>query len=69
MNYFLKHEGDSNEKARWNGKTTYFILALVIYSLYIKFSTGEFNVVWLILLIGIIIFTSIQTYFKFITRN
>lgn len=46
----------------------YFILALVIYSLYIKFSTGEFNVVWLILLIGIIIFTSIQTYFKFITR-
>ncbi|MER2036391.1 hypothetical protein [Mammaliicoccus vitulinus] len=47
----------------------YFIFALVIYNLYTKFTTGEYNVVWIILLIGVILFTSIQTYFKFVTRN
>lgn len=46
----------------------YFIFALVIYNLYTKFTTGEFNIVWLILLVGIIIFTGIQTYFKVITK-
>lgn len=52
--------------SKWT--TAYFFIVLVIYNLYTKFTTGEFDVVWLILLIGLILFTSILTFYKYKTK-
>lgn len=52
--------------SKWT--TVYFFIVLAIYNFYIKFTEGEFNVVWLILLIGLVIYWGITTYLKFKTR-
>ena len=37
-------------------------IVLVVYNFYIKFTEGDFNIVWLILLIGLVIYWGIATY-------
>ena len=36
--------------SKWT--TVYFFIVLAVYNFYIKFIEGDFNIVWLILLIG-----------------
>ena len=37
-------------------------IVLAVYNFYIKFTEGDFNIVWLILLIGLVIYWGIATY-------
>ena len=43
-------------------------IVLAVYNFYIKFTEGDFNIVWLILLIGLVIYWGIATYLKYKTR-
>ena len=42
--------------------TTVYFFIVVVYNFYIKFTEGDFNIVWLILLIGLVIYWGIATY-------
>lgn len=55
-----------NVAAKWTN--LYFFIALLVYNLYIKITTGTYNVVWLIMLVGLVIYWSIVTYLKYSTR-
>ncbi|MCJ1655343.1 hypothetical protein MT340_000950 [Staphylococcus sp. NRL 16/872] len=55
-----------NVAAKWTN--LYFFIALLVYNLYIKITTGTFNVVWLIMLVGLVIYWGIATYLKYSTR-
>lgn len=55
-----------NIASKWT--SVYFFIVLLIYNLYKKFTEGEFDVVWLILLIGLVIYWSIVTCLKYKTR-
>ena len=35
-------------------------IVLAVYNFYIKFTEGDFNIVWLILLIGLVIYWALQ---------
>ena len=44
-------------------------IVLAVYNFYIKFTEGDFNIVWLILLIGLVIYWGIATYLKYKTNQ
>ena len=52
--------------SKWT--TVYFFIVLAVYNFYIKFTEGDFNILWLILLIGLVIYWGIATYLKYKTR-
>lgn len=46
----------------------YFFIALFIYSVYTKITTGQFDIIWLILMVGLVLFWGILTWHKYHTR-